>query len=396
MNGARSSGARHGHLVERANAIGANGLPSVRSTLSICRQRFYGLSWSDDDDRIGPISGSRRGSSRSGSCRMLRPPPPKAVRTRRRRAVPKTGQGTKGEPLGSDLKEVTATSGRTGGGALPPPVPAQKRVGSRSRTSLYRRPARVLHGVVYPACTRFRALIADREHVRVLGIGDPGRLPTCARSASAGHAGASLRLVSTECTASRVTIRVALRVGGGLWAPRACDRRAHDVIGQCRPVYCSASCVLRLYGRLGVVRSSLSRHRVVLATVLCVDERRTANSFAEQGGRVIVELLASLSWRPWLYDALFWLDAQLPTQAEFHRPLGLVMAGMPAIVIAVLVMCGRGRHRAARPHRRGTRPRAPRVAEAVGVTSMRQVGSSSRTPKPAPTATRAHNGDSSS
>jgi ABC-type amino acid transport system permease subunit len=101
-------------------------------------------------------------------------------------------------------------------------------------------------------------------------------------------------------------------------------------------------CVLRLSGRLGIAAFLGCLVIVfILATVLWVwtERRHRQLPLLRRAARVIVALLVVVILAPMaVLTPLFWLDAQLPPQAEFHRPLGFVMAGMlMALVLAVLV-----------------------------------------------------------
>ena len=95
---------------KRANAIGANVgmLVGLGVTLFyMVGSRFYGLSWFGTQTIASAIFGLPAGFLTIWIVSLLTPPPPKAVQDLVVSVrYPKTGQGTKGDPLGRDLKEV--------------------------------------------------------------------------------------------------------------------------------------------------------------------------------------------------------------------------------------------------------------------------------------------------
>ena len=97
---------------KRANAIGANigMLVGLGVTLFyMIGSRFYGLSWFGTTTIASAIFGLPAGFLTIWIVSLLTPPPPKAVQDLVVAVrYPKTGQGTKGDPLGRDLKEVPA------------------------------------------------------------------------------------------------------------------------------------------------------------------------------------------------------------------------------------------------------------------------------------------------
>jgi cation/acetate symporter len=95
---------------KRANAIGANVgmLVGLGMTLFyMIGSRFYGLSWFGTTTISSAIFGLPAGFLTIWIVSLLTPPPPKAVQDLVVSVrYPKSGQGTKGDPLGRDLKEV--------------------------------------------------------------------------------------------------------------------------------------------------------------------------------------------------------------------------------------------------------------------------------------------------
>jgi cation/acetate symporter len=95
---------------KRANAIGANVgmLVGLGVTLFyMIGSRFYGLSWFGTTTISSAIFGLPAGFLTIWIVSLLTPPPPKAVQDLVVSVrYPKSGQGTKGDPLGRDLKEV--------------------------------------------------------------------------------------------------------------------------------------------------------------------------------------------------------------------------------------------------------------------------------------------------
>jgi cation/acetate symporter len=95
---------------KRANAIGANVgmLVGLGVTLFyMIGSRFYGLSWFGTTTISSAIFGLPAGFLTIWIVSLLTPPPPKAVQDLVVSVrYPKSGQGTKGDPLGRDLKDV--------------------------------------------------------------------------------------------------------------------------------------------------------------------------------------------------------------------------------------------------------------------------------------------------
>jgi cation/acetate symporter len=95
---------------KRANAIGANVgmLVGLGVTLFyMIGSRFYGLSWFGTTTIASAIFGLPAGFLTIWIVSLLTAPPPKAVQDLVVSVrYPKSGQGTKGDPLGRDLKEV--------------------------------------------------------------------------------------------------------------------------------------------------------------------------------------------------------------------------------------------------------------------------------------------------
>lgn len=106
-------------------------------------------------------------------------------------------------------------------------------------------------------------------------------------------------------------------------------------------------CLLRLSGRLGVPAFlGCLVMLFALATAMWVRTERRHRGLEplRRLGRVVVGLAIVVMVAPMtVLTPLFWLDAQLPPEAEFQRLLGLVMASMlMALVLAVLVNAAGG------------------------------------------------------
>jgi hypothetical protein len=101
-------------------------------------------------------------------------------------------------------------------------------------------------------------------------------------------------------------------------------------------------CLLRLSGRLGVAAFlGCLVLLFFLATVLWVGTERRHRRVEplRRLGRIMVGLAIVVAGAPMaVLTPLFWLDAQLPPEAQFQRTLGVVMASMlMALVLVVLV-----------------------------------------------------------
>jgi cation/acetate symporter len=97
---------------KRANAIGANVgmLVGLGVTLFyMIGSRFYGMSWWGTQTIASAIFGLPAGFLTIWIVSLLTAPPSQAVQDLVVNVrYPKSGQGTKGDPLGRDLKEMPA------------------------------------------------------------------------------------------------------------------------------------------------------------------------------------------------------------------------------------------------------------------------------------------------
>ena len=106
-------------------------------------------------------------------------------------------------------------------------------------------------------------------------------------------------------------------------------------------------CALHLSGRLGVAAFlACLLILFIVATVLWVRTERRHRQLEplRRLGRVVVGLVIVLVAAPMaVLTPLFWLDAQLPREANFAAVLGVAMAAMlMALVLAVLVNAAGG------------------------------------------------------
>jgi hypothetical protein len=106
-------------------------------------------------------------------------------------------------------------------------------------------------------------------------------------------------------------------------------------------------CFLRLSGRIGVpafVTCLVLLFPLATALLVRTERRERQPAPLRRAGRVVGGLLIVVVVAPMtILTPLFWLDAQLPPEADFQRTIGLVMAAMlMALVLAILVNAAGG------------------------------------------------------
>ena len=105
-------GARHGHLVEAGQQDGrqlGHARRSRRHAYYMIGSRFFGVSWFGTQTIASAIFGLPAGFLTIWIVSLLTAPPPKEVQDLVASVrYPKSGQATKGDPLGRDLREIPA------------------------------------------------------------------------------------------------------------------------------------------------------------------------------------------------------------------------------------------------------------------------------------------------